>query len=61
MAPTASRLLEVHGFIVLIHDFASEDFFQDIFQAHDSRDGPPFIHDAHDVAALFEEAEQEFF
>ena len=57
--PAAGGFLQVHGLVVLVHDLAAEDFFQYVFQAHDARDGAPLVHDAHHVAALLEEAEQE--
>ena len=39
LGAAAGGLLQVHGFVVLVHDFAAENFFEHVLETHDARDG----------------------
>ena len=59
LGSAAGSLLQVHGLVVLVHNLAAEDFFQNVLEAHDTRDSAELVDHAHHVPALLEEAEQQ--
>ena len=52
LGAAAGGFLEVYVFVVFVDNFAAEDFFEHIFEAHDASDCTPLIDNTHDMSTL---------